>query len=142
MKIMKKHLAAVLILVFGLMLATAPVFAQEKGYSSGYEIVKDASGTLKLRIHISALASGLWLGVTFYTPNGMEVENHIYPIKAGKSTTEINISSKFVNGSLEAAVWTKKLSQNECLKTDTFCQNNGYRLTGMVAYTWRYIVSP
>lgn len=139
---MKRHLAASIIFILSLILTIVPVFAQEKNYSLCYEISKDDSGSLKLRITTTALSSGLWLGVTFYAPNAAETENHIYPIKVGKGITEIAINPKFVNGTFEAAVWTKKLSKNECLKTDDFCQKNGYRMTGMAAYIWRYIISP
>jgi len=100
-------------------------FAQGKSYSLCYEISKEPSGIMKLSINTSALASGLWLGVTFYTPNAAEAENHIFPIKLGKGVTEMVINPKFVNGTFEAAVWTKRLSIDECLKTDEFCQKNG-----------------
>jgi len=139
---MKRIVLAGILAMACLVLATAPVVAEEKSYSLGYEISKDPAGMLKLRVNTSALASGLWLGVTLYTPTGSEVENHIFPIKQGKGMSELVINPKFINGTLEAAVWTKKLTRDECLKTDDFCQKNGYRATGMVAYIWRYIVSP
>jgi len=118
--------------------------ASEKSYGLGYEISKDSAGAMKLRVTTSALAQGLWLGVTFYTPtaNAKDTESNVYPIKLGKGRTEIDINPKFVNGTFEAAVWAKKLSKNECAKADDFCQQYGYKLMGMTAYLWRYIISP
>ncbi|MBI4826676.1 MAG: hypothetical protein HY807_09720 [Nitrospirae bacterium] len=139
---MKRFLTVCIILVSGLILTAPMSFAEGKSYSLGYEISKEPSGIMKLTINTSALASGLWLGVTFYTPDAMTTENHIFPIKLGKGVTEMVINPKFVNGTFEAAVWTKRLSIDECAKTDDFCQKNGYKATGMVAYIWRYITSP
>lgn len=127
--------------IFLVLVLSVSSFAQNRSYSLGYEIAKESSG-LKLRITSNAIVSGLWLGVTFYTPDAAETESLLYPVKSGKSLTEIPINPKFVNGTFEAAVWAKKLTKDECLKTDDFCQKNGYRLTGMTAYMWRYIISP
>ncbi|MBI5326793.1 MAG: hypothetical protein HZB80_00615 [Deltaproteobacteria bacterium] len=138
---MKKHTMFSIVLLFALILIKGAAFAEDRSYSLGYEIAKDFSG-LKLRISSNAIAPGLWLGITFYTPNATETETQVYPIKSGKSLTEIPVNPKFINGTFEAAVWTKKLSKDECLKTDDLCQKNGYRLTGMTAYIWRYIVNP
>jgi len=125
-----------------MLMSVSVSFASEKSYGLGYEISKSSSGALKLTITTSALVSGLWLGITFYTPTVAETDSQVYPIKLGKGITEVEINPKFVNGTFEAAVWTKKLSKSECLKTDGFCQKNGYSLIGMTAYLWRYIISP
>jgi hypothetical protein len=138
---MKKFLAASMTLVLALGLA-ASVFASDGSYSLCYEISKGSAGGLKLKITTTALASGLSLGVTFYAPNSKDANSRIYPIKYGASTTEIDIDQKYVNGTFEAAVWTKKLTGGECDPADEFCRKNGYRMTGMVAYLWRYIISP
>ena len=140
---MKKGLSLLVVLSVILMLMSVSVsIAAEKSYGLGYEIIKKTSGAMQLKITTSALVSGLWLGITFYTPTVAETDSQVYPIKLGKGITEIEINPKFVNGTFEAAVWTKKLSKKECLTTDAFCQKNGYSLTGMTAYLWRYIISP
>jgi len=136
---MKKYL---LLWVVLMVLSASVSFAAEKSYGLGYEIIKSSSGAVKLKITTSALVSGLWLGITFYTPTVAETDSQVHPIKLGKGITEIEINPKFVNGTFEAAVWTKKLSKKECLMTDAFCQKNGYSLVGMTAYLWRYIISP
>jgi hypothetical protein len=131
-----------LVLILGF---AASVFAADNSHSFGYEIAKSSGGALKLRITNTSPASwpGLWLGVTLYTANPKDMPlNEVYQIKSGASTTEIDIEPKYVNGTFEAAVYTKKLGKSECMSTDEFCQKSGYRLANRIAYLWRYIVSP
>lgn len=131
-----------LVLVLGL---AAYVFAADNSHSFGYEISKGSGGGLKLKITGTSPASwpGLWLGVTLYTANPKDLPlNDVYQIKPGASATEIDIAPKYVNGTFEAALYTKKLDKSDCDPKDEFCQKNGYRLANRVAYLWRYIVSP
>lgn len=139
---MKKFLSLLMSLALVLSFVSI-VFAGDNSYSLGYKISKGQAGGLKLVIDSHAIASGLWLGVTLYAPNSKDIPNsQIFSIKTGSSSIEINIEPKYVNGTFEAAVYTKKLNKSECDPKDEFCQKNGYRLIGMTAYIWRYLVSP
>ncbi len=119
--------------------------AQEDGYS-GYQITNDPSGGLRLKIMTYKNATGMWLGVTLYPPGfknaGKESVNQIYPIKQGRGTTEIVVEPAFKNGTFEAAIWSKQLTKEECLKTDEICQKLGYKMTGMSSYIWGHLYAP
>jgi hypothetical protein len=141
---MKRFSTVLMTLVFVLGLA-ASAFAADNGYSFSYEISKGAGGSLKLKITSTSPAAwpGLWMGVTLYTANPKDMPlNDAYQIKSGASTTEIDIDPKYINGTFEAAVYTKKINKSECDAKDEFCQKVGYRLSNRVAYAWRYIVNP
>jgi hypothetical protein len=132
-----KKLALLLLLVLG---ATAgAVFAKSPGNSSGYQIIKDSSGSTKLKINTEVAADDMWLGITLY-PAGVKVgSSQIQALKRGQNTQEIAISQSHKNGTFEVAVWAKKLSKDECDPGDVLCRKNGYKLTGMVSYLWGYL---
>lgn len=109
----------------------------------GYEIISDTYGSSRLKITTEIPSYGWWLGVTFYPPDvkdaARESKSQIYPLKVGRSTTDLVIDLQLRNGTFEAAVWGQKLSSQECTSTDTACQKLGYKLIGMKAYIWGYL---
>lgn len=140
---MIKKMAVVFLMIF----LAGVAKAGDAEYSFGYEIVKNASGNLTLKITTTVASGGLWLGVTAYPPNlknaAKEASNQVFPVKQGRGIAEIDIDPKFVNGTFEAAVWTKKVSKDDCQQTDELCQRLGYRLSGvMLSYVWGYLTAP
>lgn len=136
----------VYLLTVAVLLFAGGASAEENNYAFGYSVVKDASGTVKLKLTTHIEASGMWLGVTQYPPQvkdaAKESVSTVYPIKQGRGITEIIVEPKFKNGTFEAAVWTRKLSQKECHSTDEFCKKHGYSMTGKVSYVWGHLVAP
>jgi hypothetical protein len=139
---MNKILSTSIIIILLLSLVSV-VYATDSSSSLCSEINKGSAVGLKLKITYNAQGAGSWLGVTLYTPNPKDIPySQIFPLKSGASTTELIIDPKYVNGTFEAAIYTKKLNKTECDPKDEVCQKNGYKLTGLAAYIWRYIVSP
>jgi len=120
--------------------------ALSQGNSLGYEVLKEPSGGVKLKISTDAAAAGMWLGVTAYVPNAKNGsgngQSQVLPLKQGKGTYEMVYEPRFKNGTFEAAIWTKKLSQSECGQGDEACRKLGYKMTGMVSYVWGYLSNP
>lgn len=120
--------------------------AEENNFFFGYDVVRDASGTVRLKITTHVVATGMWLGVTLYPPQvknpAMEAVSQLFPIKQGRGITEIVIEPNLKNGTFESAVWKKKLSRNECLPTDELCKRLGYKVTHMVSYLWGHLEAP
>jgi hypothetical protein len=132
-----KKLALLLLML--LAVSAGAVLAKESGTATGFQVVKDASGSMKLRITTEAASDGMWLGVTLYPPNTKEGRSQILALKQGPNTQEISIAPSLKNGTFEAAVWTRKLSKQECEPGDDACRKNGYKLTGMASYLWGYL---
>lgn len=126
------------------MVFTGAALAQ--GNSLGYEVLKDGSGGVKLRISTDTAAAGMWLGITVYVPNAKngasDGQSQVLPLKQGKGIYEMVYEPRFKNGTFEAAIWTKKLSQNDCGQGDEVCRKLGYKMTGMISYAWGYLSSP
>ena len=139
-----KRLALLLLLPLAASAAicTGMVSARDAGAASGYQVVRDAAGALKLRITTETAAENMWLGVTLYPPNVKEGRSQVMALQRGKDTHEISLAPSFANGTFEAAVWTRKLSKQECEQNDAICRKNGFRLTGMVSYLWGYLIAP
>lgn len=112
--------------------------------SLGYQVVSGSSDEMNLEITADIPSSGMFLGVTFYPPNVKNTAKEgvvkIFSLKKGRSVQDITIEPRMKNGSFEAAVWTKKISANECLSTDSYCKSLGYKLIEMRAYIWGYLV--
>lgn len=144
---MKKQIFAILLIC--IFAVGAVVWAQNgnKGgdQSFGYELVKDSSGDVKVKITSFTPGKGMWLGVTVYPPNvknvAKEAKTYVFPLKKGNGIQEITLDPAFLNGTFEAAIWNKKLSKSECPAGDFACQQTGYRLLGMKTYVWGYLVS-
>lgn len=119
------------------------VLAKEGDVKFGAEV---SSGATALIMTSNAPAEGMWLGITLYPPKvkepAKEGVSQILPLKKGHNTTEIEIPSRFRNGTFEAAIWGRKLSKREIAASDVAAQNLGYKLTGMVSYMWGYLTAP
>jgi hypothetical protein len=119
------------------------VLATDDAPSFGYEATRDASGLMRLRILTDNAGEGSWLGITVYPAGVADVTrdslSHVYPLKRGRSTTDLVVDPRYTNGTFEAAVWGKRLPQGECASTDLACQRLGYTLTGMRAYLWGHL---
>lgn len=128
-----------LLLVVLCAISAGAVLAKDDGNSTGYQVVKDSSGVAKLRVTADVPASGMWLGVTLY-PKGVKVgSSQTVPLKRGHNSNDITIAPSLSNGTFEAAVWSKKLSKEECNPGDEACRKNGGKLTGMTSYLWGYL---
>ncbi len=118
-------------------------FAQSKGHAVGYEIFKNPLGKLILKVKVEVADSGLHLGISLYPPNASNLLNEgthfSFPVKPGIFIKEFEINSKFENGTFEAAVWTGKLTKEQCASDDLVCQKLGYKHTGMASYLWGYL---
>lgn len=106
--IMKKLFYCIVFLSLSLFLFSSGVKAQGSSFSFGYELVKDSSGSLLLKINTNAASSGMWVGVTLYPPQvknlTLESKNYAFPVKQGTGIIEVNIEPQFKNGTFEAAL--------------------------------------
>ncbi|MBM4167734.1 MAG: hypothetical protein FJ215_01045 [Ignavibacteria bacterium] len=130
--------------VFTLLLICATLsFGQSKGHAVGYEIVKNPLGKLILKISVEVPDAGLHLGISLYPPNASNLLNegvhYSFPIKPGIFVKELEINSKFEKGTFEAAVWSGKLTKEQCAPDDPVCQKLGFKHTGMASYLWGYL---
>ncbi|MFQ5583719.1 MAG: hypothetical protein ACE5GL_04725 [Calditrichia bacterium] len=120
--------------------------AQTDHNGFAYEIRKNGGNSLKLKITSTVSGKDLWLGISLYPPNvqnTLEEGKHlIFPVKQGDSVREIQVEPEFLNGTFEAAIWLKKLTGDDCPKEDPVCKKFGYKLDGMTAYIWGYLVAP
>jgi len=135
----KKFVAISLVL---LAISAGVVLARDSSNSSGYQVYRDSSDSIKLKITTDAAADGMFLGVTLYPPNVKVGNSQVLPLKRGPNTQEISVASSLKDGTFEAAVWTKKLSKEECEPSDEACRKNGYKLIGMHSYLWGYLATP
>lgn len=135
----KKFVALSLVL---LAISAGVVLAKDSSNSSGYQVYKDSAGSIVLKITTDAAAEGMFLGVTLYPHNAKEGNSQVLPLKRGSNTQEISVAPSFKDGTFEAAVWTKKLSQQECEQSDAACRKNGYKLIGMYSYLWGHLATP
>ena len=118
------------------------VLSSGTGTSFGYEVYSDPGGTTHLKITSKTTINGALLGITFYPPNVKDIkdaQSQLIPLKSGENVTDIKIDSRFKNGTMESAIWGKKLSKNECPANDTICQDLGYKLIDKRAYLWGYL---
>jgi len=138
-----KRIQLSLLLPLFFCMSTGVVSAKERVVQFCAEVT---SGTTVLIMTSNAPAEGMWLGITFYPPKvkdaAKEGVSQILPLKKGQNTTEIEIPSRFRNGTFEAAVWGRKLSKREIAASDVAAQNLGYKLVGMVSYLWGYLTAP
>lgn len=125
-----------------LLLVAGAALARDAGTSSGYQLLKDPSGALKLRVTTEAAAAGMWLGVTMYQPGSKEGQSQLLALKQGSNIHEIQVAPSFRNGTFEAAVWSRKIPAAECEPGDEAARKAGYRLGGMASYLWGYLVVP
>ena len=120
-------------------ISAGAVLAKDDGNGASYQVIRDSSGAVKLRVTADVPASGMWLGVTLY-PKGVKVgSSQTVPLKWGHNSNDITIAPSLSNGTFEAAVWSKKLSKEECDPGDEACRKNGGKLTGMISYLWGYL---
>ncbi|MGH2568499.1 MAG: hypothetical protein ACRDGA_09185 [Bacteroidota bacterium] len=126
-----------------LLLVVSLTFAQSPGHSFGYEIVKNPLGKLILKAKVEVADKGLFLGVSIYPPNVVNLlDEGIHfsiPVKQGIFVREFEIEPVFENGTFEAALWTGKLTKDQCPPDDAICQKLGYKHTGMASYVWGYL---
>lgn len=127
-------------LVFIFVLLTCVSFSQPKGHTFGYEILKNPVGKLILKLKVEVADKGLFLGVSLYPPrvvNTLEEGKHFsFPVKQGIFTKELEIDQSFEGGTFESALWTNKVSKENCPPDDVVCQKLGYKHTGMASYIW------
>ena len=123
-------------------MSTGMVYA--KGSNAlGFQVKSDSDDVI-LTIVAETPSSGMWLGITFYPPNVKNTAKEgvvkLLPLKRGHGIYEVTLEPRLVNGSFEAAVWTKKIPADECTATETICKTLGYKLNGMRSYIWGYLV--
>ncbi len=135
----KKFVAISLVL---LVISAGVVLAKESSNSMGYQVFRDSTSSIKLKITTDAAADGMLLGITLYPPNVKEGSSQLLPLKRGTNTQEISVAPSFKDGTFEVAVWTKKLSKQECEQSDEACRKIGYKLIGMNSYMWGYLITP
>jgi hypothetical protein len=135
----KFSLVVLVLLAVCAAISTGVVAAKDSDGPTGYQMVKDSSGSLKLRITTDAPVSGMWLGVTLYPPGVKVGSNQVLALKRGVNSSDITIAPTLVNGTFEAALWTKKQSKEECDPGDVACRKNGGKLIGMVSYLWGFL---
>lgn len=97
---------------------------------------KKWGGKSVLAVSIDGARNGQWLGVTIYPPSGNNPQNRIFPLKEGSTSAEVELPSAIMGGTYEVAVWDRKISKEQCLPTDTICQQMGYRFEGLDTYMW------
>ncbi|MCB0259099.1 MAG: hypothetical protein KDH97_03840 [Calditrichaeota bacterium] len=138
-------------LIFIILLALISAFgngaaAQTDQIGFSYEITKNGGNTLKLTLTAHVSGKDMWLGVSLYPPNvtnTLEEGKHLsFSIKQGVTVKEIVVDPEYLNGTFEAAVWLRKLEKKDCAEDDAVCNKLGYKLDGMTAYIWAYLVSP
>ena len=132
-----------ILLAWGFM---ASLGAQGDKINFGYEIKENGGSTLILKITSNVTGKDMWVGVSLYKPNVKntleEGQHMVFPLKQGTFVKEISIEPEFVNGTFESAIWLRKLTGDDCPKDDIICQKFGYKLDGMAAYLWGYLVKP
>ena len=139
----KKIIISRIIVVLSLpLLFRTCVFAKERGSEFGCAV--NSRGNL-LTITSITTTNGMWLGVTFYPPlmkDSVKASvSKLVPIRKGYNKTEIPIPAEYRNGTIEAAIWRKKLSRSEIPLEDVASRNIGYKLTGMVSYLWAHLTA-
>jgi hypothetical protein len=143
---MRKIFKAGLISLSFVLFMTVNLNAQETGYSMSYTLKRSPSGGVILSVTTDTVNSGLWLGMSLYPPSKagetVNAKHAVFPIKKGRWIKELAIDPTLINGTFEAAVWTQKISGDECPDTDTLCKQAGFRLKGMISYIWGYLTAP
>lgn len=135
--------------LFGIVLflcGAATAWGKEAVFSMGYSLSQSSAGTLLLTVTTETAEFGPWLGVSLYPPqHGKDKgvgKNLSFPVKEGKWIKEISIPPQYRNGTFEIAVWGKRITKDECVKDDLFCQQNGFRLQNMYSYAWGLLTAP
>jgi len=82
----------------------------------------------------------LWLGISFY-PYGTENvlldgSHQVLQIDPGKFRHEFALSERFVNGSVECALWSTKVEPEACDGPCQWCEANGYHLDNRQIYLY------
>lgn len=133
---------AVKSLLFVIILSSLSI-AQPKGHTFGYEISKNPLGKIILKIKAEVAGEGLHLGISLYPPNVSNLLNEgthfSFPVKQGIFIKELEIDSRFDKGTFEAALWTGKITKDNCPPDDIVCQKLGYKHTGMASYIWGFL---
>ncbi len=115
-------------------------WSQADGRQFGYELAKNQFGKLILSVKVQSAEKGLFLGLSLYPPNVKnqmdEGAHYSFPVKQGLYVKDMEIEPRFENGTFESALWTGKLSRNQCAADDAICQKLGFKHTGMAGYLW------
>ncbi|RMH79860.1 MAG: hypothetical protein D6681_18905 [Calditrichaeota bacterium] len=143
---MVRHLSIWLVSLLLMAAGITSLEAQTDRVSFAYEITKNGGNTLKLKLTSSVSGKNMWIGISLYPPkvkNTLEEGKHLaFPIKQGTFVKEITVEPEYLNGTFEAAIWLRRLEGKDCPENDPVCEKLGYRLDGMVAYLWAYLVAP
>ncbi|MBI3795284.1 MAG: hypothetical protein HY280_11250 [Nitrospinae bacterium] len=113
--------------------------ADEPGPVLAYRLVRSPVDTVILQVTTEAAKPGMWVGVTIYPPAEsaylVPPINIVYMAEAGRQEKGIPIEDlAHLSGSVEIAVYGRRLSADECDPADLPCKTAGYRLADMTAY--------
>ncbi|MCB1045804.1 MAG: hypothetical protein KDC10_01280 [Calditrichaeota bacterium] len=79
-----------------------------------------------------------WLGVSWYAPGitdaGSQGEHQIFELAPQRDRKTFEVPSRMVGGSLECALWGRKVLRKDCATDCDWCQKNGYHLEQRKAY--------
>lgn len=138
--------ATLAFILTGILFVSLDLFAQADKVGFSYEITKNGASGLTLILKSNVSGENMWMGLSLYpanVKNTLEEGQHFaFPLKKGLYVREIHVEPELVNGTFEAALWTRRISKEDCPREDVACQKLGYKLEGMTAYIWAYLVTP
>jgi hypothetical protein len=127
---------AALLTACTLLLAGGAV-AQELGV-----VVKlDAKGKAPEKVVVQGrVEKSAWLGVSFY-PYGtqnvlLEGLHQVLQVPAGRFEHGFQVADRMRGGSVEVALWEKKVPAAQCPGPCEWCQKNGYHLENQILYVY------
>ncbi len=113
----------------------------QNGTTLSTEISFDYDSTIptKLSFDIKSTKKKVWLGVSLYPSTVKDAlregEHQQLELNGETSDKVVKVGKKYSGGSFEAALWGRKVMQNECTIEDCYwCGKSGFHLDGLLAY--------
>lgn len=113
----------------------------QNGTTLSVEISFDYESTTptKLSFDVKSSKKKVWLGISLYpavVKDALKDGEHQQVELNGETANKVvKVGKKYSGGSFEAAVWGKKVMQNECTIEDCYwCANKGFHLDELLVY--------
>lgn len=135
-----------LFILFFTAILSLSVLAQNASKISEIKILSDGYGRpLQITISGHVKEKEAWLGISFYPKSAKdyvkEAEHKIEPLKEGDFYKAPFIDSRFIGGTYEVALWSKKVERKDCtIQGCQWCKKNGFHMEGRLDYKWGSIV--
>lgn len=107
----------------------------------GLVVKLDAKGKAPEKVAVQGrVEKSAWLGVSFYpygTQNVLQEGLHqVMQVPAGRFEHGFQVADRMRGGSVEVALWEKKVPAAQCSGPCEWCQKNGYHLENQILYVY------